>query len=100
MVAMAQSAINWRNTHTHVNRTHSLTHLQCSYNHVVRSASTAIAEFGIKFYLKVPEREGANRSTWRKPHIYRRKSNVPDGNRTLTFQHCSLGLERAPRLTH
>ena len=25
MVTMARSAANWRNTHTHVNRTHSLT---------------------------------------------------------------------------
>ena len=37
MVTMAQSAANWRNTHTHVNHTHSLTQLhQHSYNHVVR----------------------------------------------------------------
>ena len=36
MVAMAQSAANWHNTHSHVDRTHSLTHLhQHSYNHVV-----------------------------------------------------------------
>ena len=28
MVPMAQSAANWRKTHTHVDRTHSLTHLQ------------------------------------------------------------------------
>ena len=27
MVTMAQSAANWGNTHTHVDRTHSLTHL-------------------------------------------------------------------------
>ena len=43
MVIMAQSAANWRNTHTHMDRTHSLTHLhQHSYNQVVRSASLAI----------------------------------------------------------
>ena len=40
MVTMAQSAANWRNTHT--DRTHSLTVHQHSYNHVVRSASSAI----------------------------------------------------------
>ena len=26
MVTVAQSAANWRNTHTHMDRTHSLTH--------------------------------------------------------------------------
>ena len=40
MVTMAQSAANWRNTHTHVDRMHSLTHLQLHqhsyYNHFVR----------------------------------------------------------------
>ena len=41
MVTMVQNAVNWRNTHMY--RTHSLTHLhQHSYNHVVRSASSAI----------------------------------------------------------
>ena len=39
----AQSAANWSNTHTHVDRKHSLTHShQRSYNHVVRSAGSAI----------------------------------------------------------
>ena len=34
MVTVVQSAANWRNTLTHVDRTHSLTHLhQQSYNH-------------------------------------------------------------------
>ena len=45
MVTMAQSAATatWRNTHTHVDRMHSLTHLyQHSYNRVVRIASSAI----------------------------------------------------------
>ena len=33
MVTMAQSTANWRNTHTHMGHTHSLTHLhQYSYN--------------------------------------------------------------------
>ena len=48
MVTMAQSAANCRKTHTHVDCTHSLTHLhQHSYKHFVRSASSAIAEFGL-----------------------------------------------------
>ena len=56
MVTMAQSAVNWYSTHTHVDRTPSLTHVhQHSYTHIVRSASSAITEFGIKFYFKVPE---------------------------------------------
>ena len=43
MATMAQSATNWRNTHTHMDYTHSLTHLhQHSYNHVVQSASSVI----------------------------------------------------------
>ena len=62
MITMAQSTMN---THTHVGHTHSLTHVhQHSYNHVARSASSAITEFGISFILTVPH--GANRSTQRK----------------------------------
>ena len=35
MVTMAQIAANWRNTHTHMDRLHPLTHLhQHSYNHI------------------------------------------------------------------
>ena len=50
MVTMAQSVVNWHNTHTHVDRTHSLTHLhQHSYIHMVRSASSTITTFGIKY---------------------------------------------------
>ena len=67
MVTMAQSAANLSNTHTDVDRTHSITHTcvhQHSYNQFVRSASSAITEFGIGFlYLKVPDGGGANRST-------------------------------------
>ena len=71
---MAQSTVNWRNTHTHVDRMHSLTQLhQHSHNHVVRSARSAITEFGMEFkkinfffFLKVPEGRGANQSTRRK----------------------------------
>ena len=43
MVIMAQNSANWRNTHTHMDRTHSLTNFhQHSYSHVVRSASSTI----------------------------------------------------------
>ena len=50
MATMAQSAINWRNTHARVHRTHSLTHLHHhSYSHVVWSATSAITEFEIDF---------------------------------------------------
>ena len=34
IVIMVQSAANWRNTHTHVNRTHSLTH---TYTNTVKT---------------------------------------------------------------
>ena len=68
MVSMAQSAANWRNMHTHLDRTHSLAHLhQHSYNHVVWNAISAITEFGINFFFKVPGGGTANRSTQRKP---------------------------------
>ena len=54
MVTMSQSAANWCHTHTHIDCTHSLTHLhQHSYNHVVRSASSAIAEFGIELLCRL-----------------------------------------------
>ena len=47
MVTMAQSAANWRNTHSRGSHafTHTLTIHQHSYNRVVRSASSVIAEF-------------------------------------------------------
>ena len=38
MVTMAQSAANWRNTHTHMDRMHSLTQLHeqlCSHEHYI-----------------------------------------------------------------
>ena len=50
LVTTAQSATNWPNTHTHVDRTHAYIN---SHNHVVQSASSAITEFGIKLrYLR------------------------------------------------
>ena len=72
MVIMAQSAASWRNTHTHVDGTHSLIHLhQHSDNHVVRSASSAITEFGIELlfwrYLKEGEHTGVPGEKPRQP---------------------------------
>ena len=78
MVTMAQSAANWRNM-TRVDHTHSFTHLQLhqhsyKYNHFMWSASSAISIIVIHyriwnhiFLVKVSERGGATRSTWRKP---------------------------------
>ena len=39
-------------THTHVDRTHSLTHLTCSYNHVVRNVSAAITIWNQNFIFE------------------------------------------------
>ena len=73
MVTMAQSAANWRqHTLTHVDRTHSLTRYvnTVSYNHIGRSASSAITYFGIEL-LFLTVREGGRgeqtRSSRRKP---------------------------------
>ena len=43
-MAQSQSAANWCNMHTHVDHTHYT--LISSYNHLVRSASSAITDFG------------------------------------------------------
>ena len=43
MVTMAQSAANWRNTHTHMDRTHSLTHLQHSHNTTICGAKRQLS---------------------------------------------------------
>ena len=54
VVNMAQSAANWRNTHTQVDRMHSIIYLhQHSYNHFVRSASSAVTEFEFEFLFFV-----------------------------------------------
>ena len=56
MVTMAHSAANWRNTHTHVDRTHPLTHLhQYSHKHVCAKRQlsySAITKFGIEVYFE------------------------------------------------
>ena len=73
MVTMAQSAANWRNTHTHVDGMHSLTQLHPhSYNtHVVRSSSSAISAYGIEFlfrrYLRQGEQTGVPGENPRQP---------------------------------
>ena len=60
MVTMAQSVANKCNTHTHVDRTHSDTHLhQHSYT-VTQLVSDRF------FILKAPEGGGTNRNTRRK----------------------------------
>ena len=112
-MTQSQSAVNWHNTHTHVDRMHSFTHLhQHSYNHVVRSASSAITEFGIKFYFegiwgkgskleypeKTPDSLPANRY-----HILEKKIQRPEWESnphppTMVIR--SFGQERVPRLTH
>ena len=114
MVTIAQSAVNWRNTaHTHVDRTHSLTHKhQHSGNHffILCEAPAQLVHilesiFILKAYLGEREQTGEYPEKKNCPLIgityYRRKSNVPpgDGTRTLTLQSVisSLGLECAPR---
>ena len=72
MATMAQSAANWHNMHTHMDRTHSLTHLhRHSYNHDVRSANSAISEVGIQFlfgkYLRKGEQTGVPGEKPRQP---------------------------------
>ena len=47
MVTVAESAANWRNTHTQVSGSHAFAHTLAStqlhfYNHFVQSASSAI----------------------------------------------------------
>ena len=59
MVTMAQSAANSRNMHIEVERAHSLTHLhQHSYNHAVRSTTSAATVFGTEFLFQRHLREG------------------------------------------
>ena len=63
---LAQNATNWCNAHTHMECTHSKNARIHSHtdvntvtnNHVVRSASSAITEFGIKFLFSRYLREG------------------------------------------
>ena len=52
MVTMAQSAANWRNTHTRTDRTYLLTHLhQQSYNHVVCMFQTTSQIYNNQYLL-------------------------------------------------
>ena len=95
---MVQSAANWCNTHTHMDRTHSLTHLhQYSYDRPL-CAKRQLSYYRIwnkKIfwrYLKEGEQTRVPREKLLTacPPISitykRRKSNVPDGNRTRTLQ--------------
>ena len=70
MATMTQSvATNWRNTHTHVDRRHSLTHFT-STQLQPRCAKRQLSYYRVwkhNFILKEPEGGGANRSTQRKP---------------------------------
>ena len=38
--------------HAHLRGSHAFTHTLNSYNHIVRSASSAITELGIQFFLR------------------------------------------------
>ena len=50
MIMKAQSVANWCNMHIQVDCMRSLRHLhEHSYNHFVRSASSAITDFGVTF---------------------------------------------------
>ena len=71
MVTMAHSAANWSQHVRTLNvdqRTHPLTHshtyINTVYNHVARSSSSAVTEFGIQFvFLRYLREGGANQST-------------------------------------
>ena len=68
MVTMAQSTMNWRNTHTYMDHTHSLT--LTSTQPQPRCAKRQLSYYRIWnqfFILKIPEGGGANRSTQRTP---------------------------------
>ena len=56
-LTMAQNTVNWL---TWIAGIHSHTLHQHSHNHVVASASSAITEFGLKFYFEVILGGGAN----------------------------------------
>ena len=108
-----QRAVNRRNTHTHLDRTHLLARLhQHRYNHVVRSASSAITHFGIDcFYVEDTSERGSKPGDnldslpTNRHHILEEKIQRPgwDLNRpapsnigdTLAWPRA-----RAPRLTH
>ena len=106
MVTMAQSTTNWRNMHSHMDHTHSLTRVhQHSYNHVVRSASPAVTEFGIKFFLKVmtnsetlfrqtPPLFKTNCTPLSKLHVYPLKTNFTPVKTDFTPQRQTTPLFR------
>ena len=68
MVTMAQSTVNWRNTHTHMDRSHSLTHLKGTVTTTLCEAPAQLLVLQtLESILKVPEGGGANRRTQRNP---------------------------------
>ena len=92
---------------------HSLTHLhQRSYNHFVQSASSAITEFGIKFYFEGTSGRGEQTGVSRENsdslpanwyQILNEKIQRPgreSNPHPPTLVISSLGQERVPRLTH
>ena len=100
MVTMAQNTANWRNTHTHIDHTRSLTNLH-QHSLQPRCVKRKLIYYRIWnpfFMLKVSEgREGEKTGSTRRKNIgdslpanwYHtlEKSNVPDGTQTLTLQH-------------
>ena len=102
MVTMAQSAANWRNTHTHVDCTHLLTHFTSTQLQPRNCAKRQLSYYGIWnriFILKVREGEGANRSTRRKIpdilpanryHIIIREKN-PTSRAGIEPSPCNIG---------
>ena len=111
MVTMAQSAANWRNTHTHVDRTHSLTHFT-STQLQPRGAKRQLSYYRILesiFIFKVPEGGGSKPEYPEKTpdslpanryHILEEKIQRPgreSNPHPPTLVISSPGQERAPR---
>ena len=94
MVTMVQSAANWHNMYTHLDRTHSHTHTLTWTP--VKSMWCKAVDYRIWNPKKIFEGR-QNRSTREKNNqtaclligitYLRKKSNVPDENWTLTLQH-------------
>ena len=65
-----------QHTDTHMDYTHSLTQLhQHSYNHNMRSASSTVTEFGIKFYFEGTQERGS-KLEYPEKNPYRLKMNT------------------------
>ena len=100
-MAQSQSAANWRNTLTHVDHMHSLTHLHQQLRPCCGEAPAQLLQnWESNFILKVPDGGGVNRSIRRKfstaylliGFTYkRRKFDVPDGSRRLEPSPSNIG---------